>query len=90
MRGVCVAAVVAAALGHVNDLPSRACAQSLWLFLQYLGFVTVGGFEHLANRYLQDRSNSARRNRFSLRLLYRVELSGSNGNDFGAFEHARS
>ena len=48
--GLCVAAVVAAALGHVNDLPSRACAQSLWLFLQYLGFVTVGGFEHLANR----------------------------------------
>ena len=86
-----VAAVVAAALRHVKDLPLCACAQCAVLrLLQYLRSVTVVSCEHLANRYLQDRSGSARRNRFFLRLLFRVELGSSNWNDVGVFEHARS
>jgi hypothetical protein len=52
MRGLCVAAVVAAALGHVKDL--RSCAYAsfarLQVLLHYLRLVTVGCSEHVANR----------------------------------------
>ena len=90
--GLCVAAVVAAALGHVKDFSSSACAAcgTLRLLLQYLGFPTVGSCEHLANRAARDSSRSDGRNCFLLRLLFRVELCSSNGNDVGVFEHARS
>jgi hypothetical protein len=72
---------------------SLVCVRSMCgvlRLLQYLHSVTVVSCEHVANRYLQDRSSSARRNRFFLRFLFRVELCGSNGNDVGVFEHARS
>jgi hypothetical protein len=72
---LCVAAVVAAALRHVKDLPLCACAQGAVLrFLRYMRSVTVVSCEHLANRYLQDRSGRARRNGFFPRLLFGVEL----------------
>src|SRR5260370_40875943 len=58
-------ALVAAALRHVKDLPSCACAKCAVLrLLQYLRLVTVVSCEHLANRYLQDRSGPARKNSF--------------------------
>jgi hypothetical protein len=90
--GLGVAAVVAAALGHVTDL--RSCLYAplarLQFLLQYLGLVTVGRSEHLANRCVRDRCSSVRRNRFFLGLMFGVELCGSDGNEFGVFEHARS
>jgi hypothetical protein len=77
---------------HVQDL--RSCAYApfarLQFLLHYLRLVTVGRSEHVANGYVRDRCSSVRRNRLFLRLLFRVELCGSDRNDFGVFEHARS
>jgi hypothetical protein len=77
---------------HVQDL--RSCAYAplarLQFLLHYLALVTVGCSEHVANGYVRDRCGSFRRNRLFLRLLFRVELCGSDRNDFGVFEHARS
>jgi hypothetical protein len=53
-----------------------------------LGFPTVGSCEHLANRAARDSSRSDGRNCVLLRLLFRVELCSSNGNDVGVFDHA--
>jgi hypothetical protein len=91
-RNAClsVAAVVAAALGNVNDL--RSCLYAPFARLQllhYLRWVTVRRGEHLANR-VRDGCSWVPRNQFFLRLLFRVELCGSDGNDFGVLEHARS
>ena len=90
--GLCVAAVVAAALGHVKDLPSYWGAEfgSLQLLLPQSHGVTVVSGEHLGDGHAGHRTRSAQRNRFFLRLLFRVELCGSNGNDVGVFEYARS
>ena len=86
-----VAAVVTAAPGHVKDLPSCASAQCAVLrFLQYLRFVTAGSCEHLANCHAGDHSGWNRTNRFCSRRLFGLALCGSDRNDFGAFEHARS
>ena len=76
--GLCLAAVVRAALDHVKNLTSRLRAMN------------VRSCEHVANRAARDSSRSDGRNRFLLRLLFRVELCSSNGNDVGVFEHARS
>jgi hypothetical protein len=87
-----VAAVVTAALGHAKDLASRSCARlgRSRLLLQYLRFVTAGSCEHLANCHARERSGSDWNNSSIRELLIGVELCGSNGNDFGVFEHARS
>ena len=87
-----VAAVGTAALGHVKDLSSRSCApfgRSRPL-LQCLHLVTAGSCEHLANCHAGDYSSSDRRNRFCSRRLFGLALCGSDRNDFGVFEHARS
>ena len=94
-NGKCVlffAAVVTAALGHVKDSRSPSCAAfgSLRLLLQYLRFVAAGSCEHLANCQACDHSSWNRRNRFCSQLLFGLALCGSDRNDFGVFEHARS
>jgi hypothetical protein len=94
-NGKCVlvfAAEVTAALGHVKDRRSPSCAAfgSLGLLLQYLRFVAAGSCEHLANCHAGDHSSSDRRNRFCSRRLFGLALCGSDRNDFGVFEHARS
>jgi hypothetical protein len=88
--GLCVAAVVRTALGHVNDVASRSCGACGAFAAFPPGFLAVRGCEHRPNGHARDGSRSDRRNRFSLRLLFRVELCGGNGNDIGVFEHARS
>ena len=94
-NGKCVlffAAVVTAALGHVKDSRSRSCApfgRSRPL-LQCLRLVTAGSCEHLANCHAGDYCSWDRRNRFCSRRLFGLALCGSDRNDFGVFEHARS
>ena len=86
-----VAAVVTAAPGHVKDLPSCAAAPCAVLrLLQCLRFVTAGSCEHLANCQACDHSSWNRMNRFCSQLLFGLALCGSDRNDFGVFEHARS
>ena len=86
-----VAAVVTAAIGHVKDLPWCASAQCAVLrFLQYLRFVTAGSCEHLANCQARDHASWDRMNRFLSQWLFNLALCGSDRNDFGVFEHARS
>jgi hypothetical protein len=72
---------------------SPVCVRSvreIEFLLQYWRLVIGGRGKHLANGCVQDRCSSARRNRFLLRLLFRVELCGSNWNNVGVLEHARS
>src|SRR5690242_17733060 len=73
----CVAAVVRSALGHVNDVASRSCGACGAFAAFPPGFLAVGGCEHLRHRAARDSSGSDRRNRLLLRLLFRVELCGS-------------
>src|SRR5690242_20853331 len=75
--GLCVAAVVRTALGHVNDVASRSCGACGAFAAFPPGFLAVRGCEHLAHRAARDSSRSDRRNRLLLRLLFRVELCGS-------------
>jgi hypothetical protein len=81
MRGICDAAVFRSALGHVNDVASRSCGACGAFAAFPPGFLAVRGCEHLAHRAARDSSRSDRRNRLLLRLLFRVLLCGSNGND---------
>jgi hypothetical protein len=86
------AAVVTAAVGHVKDLASGSYAplRRSRLLLWYSRFVTAGSCEHLPNCQARERSGSDWNNRSIRELPIGIPLCGSDWNDFGLFEHARS